>query len=378
MDYIAPRYVAPNYHYTYHYNAQQGVNNNKRQVVMLPRLPFTSSTEFGFGLVYQHFNTSINEITGNGALVQAYPMNSSSNTNITFDNMQELVGTGIFAEDGEDLLYDRYACFEGGVVHAGTGVWIDPNDAYVTKTTGHKISVDVLDANNNVLQTGLIMQGLPDGLHELEVDLKGNLSFDKIRIGNHIDSITFTTIAANVDFIHDPMYRYARLKFYLEKYEDEYHFYEFEIRLYGCDKVGLSLGIYPVAEIDIDCNEDYYLEWVDRYGSFQCQPMKGRTVFSEDITKSEITNYTGTRRLSHASVTPKFEINTSWVKDNTLPLWESIYTSPYLLLYDAKNGHGYNVICTDKTYEERKYKNGKQLINLTFMMEIAKDQNILY
>lgn len=132
-----------------------------------------------------------------------------------------------------------------------------------------------------------------------------------------------------------------------------------------------------VAEIN-SCKERYYLLWQDRYGSYQSQPFKGKMEYSEDLTNEEILSYTGRRRKSNVVIQPKWKLNSGWLKEQLFPLYESIYVSPILKLYDTKTQHEYDVILKDTPYVEKKYLNDKKLLSIELNLEATQTQNIIY
>lgn len=125
------------------------------------------------------------------------------------------------------------------------------------------------------------------------------------------------------------------------------------------------------------CPSRYYLMWQDRMGSFQSQPFNEKVKFSEDYTKVEIQDYQNNRRNINILVQPKWEINTDWMPEELYPFYESIYTSPLLLLYDTEEDTSYPVLVTGN-YVEKTFKNQKKLINLTLQLEENNRQNIIY
>lgn len=126
------------------------------------------------------------------------------------------------------------------------------------------------------------------------------------------------------------------------------------------------------------CPARYYLAWNDRYGDIQSQPFDGKVVYSEDIKTEEIIDYKERRRVSHKTLQPKWKLNTKWLKEEVYPIYESIFTSPYLLLYDVEQDKAYNVIVTDNKYEEKTRKNEKTLFNLEINVEANKTQELTY
>lgn len=153
---------------------------------------------------------------------------------------------------------------------------------------------------------------------------------------------------------------------------------DYDIDVYITWKNGSSVSQYrKVAEIK-SCKERYYLLWQDRYGSYQSQPFKGKMEYSEDITNEEILSYTGRRRKSNVVVQPKWKLNSGWIKEKLFPLYESIYVSPILKLYDTKTQHEYDVILEDTPYVEKKYHNDKKLLSIELNLQATETQNIIY
>lgn len=132
-----------------------------------------------------------------------------------------------------------------------------------------------------------------------------------------------------------------------------------------------------IAEID-GCKSRYYLLWQDRYGSYQSQPFDGKMEYSESLTTTEIQNYSNKRFKNSVQVQPKWKLSSGWLKENAFIYYESIYLSPVLKLYDTETGREYDVIVTDKSYTEKKFKNEKTLMNITLSLELSEKQNITY
>lgn len=152
----------------------------------------------------------------------------------------------------------------------------------------------------------------------------------------------------------------------------------YDIDVYITWQNGSNVSQYrKVAEIK-SCKERYYLLWQDRYGSYQSQPFKGKMEYSEDITNEEILSYTGRRRKSNVIVQPKWKLNSGWLKEQLFPIYESIFISPVLKLYDTKTQQEYDVILKDTPYVEKKYHNDKKLLSIELNLEATETQNIIY
>lgn len=132
-----------------------------------------------------------------------------------------------------------------------------------------------------------------------------------------------------------------------------------------------------VAKVD-NCPSQYYLMWQDRAGSFQSQPFDKVSTYSETFDREYITNYKGVKRATTITTSPKIKIQTGYIDEKLYPYYESIFTSPYLLLYDTKEDKSYLVNVTGD-YTEKTFKNqSRQMFNIQLDLEFAKNQNMIY
>lgn len=140
------------------------------------------------------------------------------------------------------------------------------------------------------------------------------------------------------------------------------------------DKINFSSPFFATT-----CPKGYFLQWRDRWGSLQCQPFNKVNEYSEDIEASEITNYYGKRTIYKTENQPTFKINSGWIDTDVYPVYESIFVSPTLKLYDADTDTSYDVILTDRSYTEKTFENQQhQMFNLTLNLELSSKQTILY
>lgn len=124
-------------------------------------------------------------------------------------------------------------------------------------------------------------------------------------------------------------------------------------------------------------NKRYFLVWQDRLGSMMSKPFSDYTEFTESFEKEEVKDYTEARKLNNVQVQPKWKITSGWLNEKLYPIYESIYISPVLFLYDMKYNKCYNVM-VNGDYTEKTYRNQKKLINITLELEQNNKQNILY
>lgn len=146
-----------------------------------------------------------------------------------------------------------------------------------------------------------------------------------------------------------------------------------DLDLYYVDRYNnhIYIGIFEA------CYSRYYLQWVDRFGFIQSQPFRDNITYSEDFKTEEIVTYDDVRRINNISIQPKWKLYSGWIKDELYPFYESIFTSPFLILYDTQTDMNYEVIVKGN-YTEKNYKNQKALINLELNLEAAETQNIVY
>lgn len=137
------------------------------------------------------------------------------------------------------------------------------------------------------------------------------------------------------------------------------------------------IGYCTVGILD-RCYSRYYLAWNDRYGDIMSQPFDGKIEYSENSEKSEMLDYKLKRRVIHNELQPKWKLNTKWINEDVYPMYESIFTSPYLLLYDTETDRSWNVILTNPDYKEKSYNNEKTLFNLEITVEANAKQNYIF
>lgn len=133
---------------------------------------------------------------------------------------------------------------------------------------------------------------------------------------------------------------------------------------------------YKAAIFDM-CPKRFYLFWQDRFGSFQCQAFNDIADYSESFERSEVQDYQNRRRNANIQVQSKWKINSGWIPEDLYPYYESIYTSPFLILYDSERDMRHTVMVSGD-YEEKTYKNQKRLINMNLELTENKKQNIIY
>lgn len=132
-----------------------------------------------------------------------------------------------------------------------------------------------------------------------------------------------------------------------------------------------------VGKLD-ECSR-YFLKWQDRYGMTQIQPFSGTEIYSESVITNQIINYRREKRPGSIEATSKWSLNSKWLNQKLFPYYESIFVSPYLQLYDAKEDRLYDVNIVTQEYTEKTFNNqNRQLFNLQLEVELNKTQQFVY
>lgn len=191
-------------------------------------------------------------------------------------------------------------------------------------------------------------------------------------------SVKFNSITLQDDFLMD---KPATISFtFRQTNQDEWTLSQLTLTADTYDStknIELYAGGDNIAEIS-SCPSRFYLQWQDRMGAFQSQPFNEHYTYSENFERETITDYKGVKKVSEVNVTPKFKINTDWIKEDLYLYYESIFTSPLVFLYDTKEDKLYSVLVTDSEYTEKTYDNQKKLFNLSLNLELNQQQNIIY
>lgn len=144
------------------------------------------------------------------------------------------------------------------------------------------------------------------------------------------------------------------------------------------DKAYIGTGEkYKIADIDM-CPAQYYVQWIDRYGTYQCQPFSKIATFTNDYNPTHMISYNKEKKPIFKSVNSKWQLNSDYIPENKLPYYESLFVSPKVILYDAKNDMSYNVVLTDTQFVEKTFANQqRRFFNIQITVEKANEQYIL-
>lgn len=365
--------------------------------LLLPHYPKVKTKKYGFGLqlhvneVNPRIEYSLRRKLGNEVAIGSPIFFGSSQT---FLRLEDLIN-GTYSQDseylnGDDYVWlklsgtsgDEFGDFEEAYTYYNGDVMIDHFLEIRTIVGQESESFRRIYRNSERFKT-VLNDYIEDAQEQLEIPQ----SYNTLNNWN-VDKITANASTA----VYSAFSRYSEQSVIddlstFESYYERVLYNQVGAYIYYLEPVFSDvsrtievpdsfLGTCPVAILDT-CYSRYYLAWYDRYGDVQSQAFDGKIVYSEDIENDEVQDYLERRRVSNISITPKWELNTKWLNDNIYPLYESIYSSPYLLLYDTEQDKSWNVIISDKKYQEKKYKNDK-LFNLTLNVEANENQNLIY
>lgn len=131
------------------------------------------------------------------------------------------------------------------------------------------------------------------------------------------------------------------------------------------------------AQIDM-CPSQYYVQWIDRYGTYQCQPFSKISTFSNDYSTTHMISYDKVKKPIFKTVNSTWNLNSEFIPEDKLPYYESLFVSDKVILYDAKNDMSYNVVLTDTKFVEKTFANQqRRMFNLQITVEKANEQYIL-
>lgn len=131
------------------------------------------------------------------------------------------------------------------------------------------------------------------------------------------------------------------------------------------------------TQIDM-CPAQYYVQWIDRYGTYQCQPFSKISTFSNDYSTTHMISYDKVKKPIFKTVNSTWNLNSEFIPEDKLPYYESLFVSPKVILYDAKNDMSYNVVLTDTKFVEKTFANQqRRMFNLQITLEKANEQYIL-
>ena len=126
------------------------------------------------------------------------------------------------------------------------------------------------------------------------------------------------------------------------------------------------------------CPAQYYVQWIDRYGTYQCQPFSKISTFSNDYSTTHMISYNKEKKPIFKTVNSTWNLNSEFIPEDKLPYYESLFVSDKVILYDAKNDMSYNVVLTDTKFVEKTFANQqRRMFNLQITLEKANEQYIL-
>jgi hypothetical protein len=374
--------------------------------------PFTHNIKIYYnnGLMYQPQSI---QLAGGGCYQYSLPLNwllqDVSGTNIEYNAISELFNFSEFASD--------YTFTDSSVVYSET--LDEEGDIYLMRTYGNIYCVDEEADINNAKHivnfyskvyytTGGVdtVNFIRDGVNNYSYNYVFNniLNIDRISVilVNDDNTETILDVSPNLtawnkinakDNAKDSLTISLMMQQNGENIVNEYITIQtqrivVDMTATVCDVKHMNISTqlseisnnrYDYKIANFDSKSRYFLKWKDRYGMPQVQPFGGTYKYGEDITKNTITNHLNTNKIVNITTKSKWLLNTKWIKQEFYPFYESIFVSPYLILYDAKEDKQYSVILTNTEYEEKTFNNqNRQLFNLQLTVELDTSETMVY
>lgn len=352
------------------YSVLQG--NNSGNLTLVPRFPYISTNNSGFRALL-HCTGATTDIQFGGALIGDNSYSTTANQfNRVVQSLTNFYQGAMYYPDGSSLLN---AITVNSGVH-GNAAWVTPIEGKFQTVVPNQFTVWIEDAQHNRLAFQTL--ALNPLVSNYEVILPCDHHAVTLCLGDDTGGDYLISDISNCPFIltdgrqfkfsfksagYDP--NSAQMKYIDIVAVNEYS-----------DAVAKAGG-RVIANIDF-CPAKYYLQWVDRFGGVQSQPVYGKPTFKQSYTRTVLESYQGVRRDGVVTSVPSFVVNTGWIDENLFPYWESVFVSPYLYLYDVENDTTYPVICTTNSYQEKTHHKEKTLLNIEFTFEQDKKQVILH
>ena len=350
--------------------------------LLIPHLPAIPTKKFGMGLqIYNSGDAGMPFALRSSYGINEYSVGYAENdSNATFVTLYDLY-QNIYINDAEDTsIFLKYEGTSGDEF----GDWQEGIEWY--KGKAHLDSITVLGYKDGVVtDLGTHDEGATFNSYVWKYILATNPGWDieKIREGErdvYTTDWTTSEIARNLTNEYIAKYQEERLPRSAQpefKYDYITGTPHFSIVMDEKQEPDEYIGKCTIAVLD-SCYSRYYLAWMDRFGDVQSQAFDGKIEYTEDFERNEVKDYKLRRRIIHNELQPKWKLNTKWLKEDIYPMYESIFTSPYLLLYDTETDRSWNVILTDSNYKEKTFKTEKKLFNLEITVECNQKQNYIF
>lgn len=350
--------------------------------LLVPHLPAKATKKFGLGLQIYNSGESgypfaIRPLYGTNEVSLGYAENDS---NATFVTLYDLYQNTSINDADDTSIFLKYEGTSGDEF----GDWQEGREWF--RGNAHLDSITVLGYKDGVVtDLGTHDEGATFNSYVWKYILATNPGWDieKIREGERNVYTTDWTTSENARTLTNE---------YISQYQEEtlprstsqelqYDYItgtpHFSIVMDEKQEPNEYIGKCTIAVLD-SCYSRYYLAWMDRFGDVQSQAFDGKIEYTEDFERNEVKDYKLRRRIIHNELQPKWKLNTKWLNEDIYPMYESIYTSPYLLLYDTETDRAWNVMLTDSEYKEKTFNTEKTLFNLEINVEANTKQNYIF
>lgn len=138
--------------------------------------------------------------------------------------------------------------------------------------------------------------------------------------------------------------------------------------------------MFPMSEYRVVCNIDkcpaeYYVSWINRYGTWQCQPLYSKWEMTENVATSSIVTITNETVPVSKTSEFRWKLNTNWLTYAEHDEFESLLTSKYVYLFNTKTQEGHYVNVENSDWTFRNSINTRKPFNLT--LNLVKSQKYI-
>lgn len=367
----------------YNHNEERSYFND----LLIPHYPAVDTSKYGLGLEILSARNNDYNLRGTfgtdeyrlGQLIMQWPIGE------TFVSLHDLLSQVTLNENDDTSIYLKL----NGTSGDEFGDWIEGYDLYTGDVYITGIQVETVNVSTGETTTENIPVGRTTEEHNRFV-----LALFQYNAINHTQDILDQSKIIN----NSPVYTTDENSHRVVNTQIDNFVSQYIKRTRTSRMDNISVYMTPLYERDLvvtgevpneyvgkcvvgildRCYSRYYLAWSDRYGDIQSQPFDGKAEYTEDFERNEAKDYKLRRRVIHNELQPKWKLNTKWLKEDIYPMYEAIFTSPYLLLYDTETDRSWNVILTDSEYKEKTFKTEKKLFNLEITLESNKTQNFIF
>lgn len=135
-------------------------------------------------------------------------------------------------------------------------------------------------------------------------------------------------------------------------------------------------GKTKILKVDKECLAPYYLCWLTSDGGFQCQPFRGKSIYSENSTTNYKLSFDENKDIANRVINGQWTLTSNILTENEYKQYMDIGRSNYLLLYITEHD---KVVYVNVTNNKNELKNecNNDYKPLYYSVELETRENIL-